>query len=124
MSRVGSRLRTLGPRVATLDTRTAKPPPKEADPELLTPEHRAWRAHVLARAGYRCEVIENGKRCERRAPEHRMVADHIIERADGGALYDPANGMCMCVPHNTAKGIGARAKRLAAPLRAALPHQE
>jgi hypothetical protein len=31
------------PALRTLDTRTARPPEKRADPELLTPEHRAWR---------------------------------------------------------------------------------
>ncbi|MGJ5000559.1 hypothetical protein ACQR10_04495 [Bradyrhizobium sp. HKCCYLRH2060] len=40
-----------------------------------------------------------------------MVADHIIERADRGALYDDANGQCLCVAHNTKKGIQARRAR-------------
>jgi 5-methylcytosine-specific restriction protein A len=40
-----------------------------------------------------------------------MVADHIRERADGGALYDPRNGQCLCVQHNTLKGAQARASR-------------
>jgi 5-methylcytosine-specific restriction protein A len=103
------RLKTLGSRIATLDTRRVKPPPKIADPELLTPEHRAWRSRILARAGYRCEWIENGRRCEKRAPEHRMIADHIVERADGG---DPqGEGQCLCVQHNTFKGLRARTAR-------------
>jgi len=25
-----------------------------------------------------------------------MIADHIIERADGGAVFDIENGMCLC----------------------------
>ena len=39
-----------------------------------------------------------------------MIADHIIERADAGALYDPTNGRCLCVAHNTLKGVGLRGK--------------
>lgn len=41
-----------------------------------------------------------------------MIADHIHERKDGGALLDPKNGQCLCVSHNTAKGIAARAARM------------
>lgn len=108
------RLTTLGPRVAILDTRSAKPPPKTADAELLTAEHKAWRLEVCRRANWQCEWIEDGRRCRRRFPEFRMVADHIIERADGGALYDPANGQCLCVAHNTAKGARARQQRFLA----------
>lgn len=87
-------------------------PPKRADKELLTPEHKAWRLIVCRRAGWRCEWVESGQRCNKSAAlGDRMVADHIIEREDGGALYDPANGQCLCVQHNTKKGIDARAAR-------------
>lgn len=109
-------MKMLGPRVAVLDTRTAKPAPKRADPELLTPEHQAWRRQVLKRAGYRCQWVENGKRCEKRAPEHRLIADHVVERKDGGARLDPRNGQCLCGAHNTLKGARARARRMGASL--------
>lgn len=115
MTRKPSRLATLKPRLSTADLRAVKPEPKRADAELLTPEHKAWRAAVLRRAGYRCEWVENGQRCERAAPEHRMIADHIVERADGGAWTDPANGQCLCTQHNTLKGVRARAARMARP---------
>jgi 5-methylcytosine-specific restriction enzyme A len=108
-----TRLRTLRPRVATLDTRTVKTSRKEADPELLTPEHRAWRDAVLRRAGHRCEWVERGQRCTKAAPAHRMFADHIVERRDGGALYDPANGRCLCGSHHTRVTAAARARRTA-----------
>jgi hypothetical protein len=106
-----AKLKTLGPSVRTMDTRTVKPLPKRADPELLTPEHRAWRAEVLRRAGYRCEQIERGKRCEVREPA-RLFADHVVERRDGGAPLDPANGRCLCGSHHTRKTAAARAARL------------
>ncbi|MGW9822456.1 hypothetical protein ACUXK4_005051 [Methylorubrum extorquens] len=35
-----SRLATQAPRLGTLDTRTARPAPKQADPDLLTPSTR------------------------------------------------------------------------------------
>jgi 5-methylcytosine-specific restriction protein A len=96
-------IRTLKPRIAVADLRAVKPPAKEADAELLTPQHRAFRAAVLKRAGYRCES------CGRSGC--RLFADHIIERADGGALHDLANGRCLCGSCHTRKTIEQRARR-------------
>jgi 5-methylcytosine-specific restriction enzyme A len=105
--------KTLTPLIRTLDIRTAQPAPKKADPELLTNEHREWRNQVCERAGWQCEWVEQGQRCTRsRADGHRMIADHITERKDGGAALDPKNGQCLCVPHNTLKGIRARDARM------------
>ena len=42
-----ARIATLWPRLGTLDTRTARPAPKTADPELRMPEHKAWRQEVM-----------------------------------------------------------------------------
>ena len=104
-------MRTLagGPRV--LDTRTAKPPPKRADADLLTASHQAWRMAVLRRAGYQCEAIERGQRCPKRAPAHRLFADHIIERQDGGELLSLSNGQALCSSHHVRKTNEHRAKR-------------
>lgn len=103
-------LKGLPSRVAKFDARRVKPRPKQADPELLTSQHRAWRKLVIDRAGGRCEWIENGTRCN---SDRNVVADHVIERADGGAPYDLANGQCLCTRHNTIKGILARQARMA-----------
>lgn len=111
------RIKSLGSGLASLDTRCAKPPLKEADAELLTAEHRAFRSAVLKRAGWRCEVVENGVRCPNRHPRFKLYADHIKERQDGGDLFDPENGLCRCASHHTIKTNEERAKRLAAPLR-------
>lgn len=106
------RVRAFDAPVASFDLRRVTPPAKVADPELLTDAHRQWRKLVCSRAGWRCEWIENGRRCEQsRAHGDRMVADHIVERADGGDPLDPANGQCLCVRHNTLKGVRARAAR-------------
>ncbi len=104
-------LRNIRPRLPVLDLRTAHPAPKTADRELLTGVHRAWRHAVLSRAGHRCEWVEHGVRCERAAPTHRLFADHIIERKDGGAV-DGA-GMCMCAIHHGLKTFRERARRMA-----------
>lgn len=105
-------VRTIRPSIATVDMRSARPIEKRADPELLTPEHRAWRAEVLRRAGYQCEAVENGRRCRVAAPA-RLFADHKKERKDGGAPLDPANGACMCGRHHSLKTAAERAKRMA-----------
>lgn len=107
------KLRTVNLGLRTIDARTIKVADKRADPELLTAEHKAWRQAVLTRAGYRCEAIENGRRCPKAAPQHRMFADHIVERRDGGALLDPANGRCLCGSHHTTKTAAVRARRFA-----------
>lgn len=104
------RLASLKPRLAAADMRRVLPPPKVADPELQTPEHRAWRAEVIARADGRCQWPAG---CTKAAPRHRMFADHIVERRDGGARYDPANGQCLCGQHHSLKTALERAKRQA-----------
>lgn len=106
------RLRALMSRVASAPSRL-KAAPKEADSDYLTAEHRAWAAGVIGRAAGRCQWPG----CTKAAPEHRMVADHIHEMKDGGAKLDPSNGQCLCVAHNTLKGVRARASRHAKPVR-------
>jgi hypothetical protein len=109
-----SKIKTMAAGLRAIDTRTVMPPPKRADPELLTARHKAWRDEVLRRAGFRCQMVERGKRCEKAAPKHRMFADHIVERRDGGAPFDPSNGQCLCGSHHTKKTVAVRAARLAA----------
>lgn len=105
-------MKMMGPRFGVLDIRSAKPAPKRADAELLTPEARAWAKRICARAGWQCEWIDQGQRCQAsRERGDAVVADHHIERADGGALLDEDNGRCLCVRHNTLKGLAARAAR-------------
>jgi 5-methylcytosine-specific restriction enzyme A len=105
-------LRTIGRKLQPSRHHRLTVAPKTVDRELSTPEHKAWRLIVCRRAGWRCEWIEQGLRCPKSAANgDRMTADHIVERRDGGALHDPANGQCLCVAHNTAKGIAARAAR-------------
>ena len=102
-------VRSLKPSVQSLDMRIAAVPPKQSDAVYANALHRQWAAAVIERDGGRCQWA----RCEKAAPAHRMVADHIVEVRDGGARFDIANGQCMCVQHNTLKGVRARAARMA-----------
>lgn len=106
-----AKIKTLSSSLRVIDTRCIKPPPKQADKELSSPEYRAWAAEVKRRAGNQCEWVEAGKRCHVGAPA-RLFADHIVERRDGGALLDPKNGQCLCGAHHTKKTMAARTARL------------
>ena len=106
------KLRTLAPLVRTLNTSTTKLSPRRIDPVYSTPEFQRWRAHVVARAGGQCEAIDNGYRCSKARPDHRVYADHIIELRDGGAPFDLNNGRCLCASHHELKTIAVRTKRL------------
>jgi hypothetical protein len=92
-----------------LDTRVAAQPAKQADAVYQNALHRQWSAAVIERDGGRCQWPG----CDKAAPMHRVVADHIIEVKDGGARFDIANGQCLCVQHNTLKGARSRASRMA-----------
>jgi len=85
---------------------------KQVKPYYLSTEHRQWRAMVMQRAHHRCQAVDDGRRCTRSAPQHRMFADHVIEVADGGPMLDVANGACLCGMHHTLKTAAARRMRL------------
>ena len=110
-----ARIKVLAPLVPSGDGRTVKPELKQADPFYHSAGHEAFRNAVLSRAGFRCEWVENGERCDKAAPRHRLYADHIKERRDGGDPFDPKNGMCLSGSHHTIKTQRERARRLAAP---------
>jgi hypothetical protein len=108
-----TRLRSLRPILRTTETRTIPPPPKIKDPVYDTPQFRVWRAHVVQRAGARCEALDAyGLRCTRAYPEYRMYADHVKELRDGGSLLDLNNGQCLCRSHHEYKTIKERIRRL------------
>ena len=105
-------LKMMGPRIATLDTRRVKSPPKTADPFYLTPEWRALVRALIKARGRRCE--ECGRTHDAEGHPVRIFGDHVVEVRDGGALLDPANIKLLdgrCHGKKTAK---ARAKRAAA----------
>jgi len=97
------RIPTLKPRIPTADTRMAPPPPKTADAELGTRDWKAMRERVIREANGRCQIAG----CTRPA----RYADHIVERRDGGAVFDRANLQAICPHHHTQKTNAERAKR-------------
>ena len=102
------RLTMLKPRVSTLDTSLAPPPPKETESHYGTPEHKAWARGVGERAGWRCQDTEHkGPRLVCKG-----VADHVKERRDRPDLQlDPANGLYRCWPCHSRKTHAERALR-------------
>ena len=98
-----SRLPVARPRLGMLDPRTARAMPKQAAAHYLTPEHKAWRSAVVARAGGCCQA------CGRSGV--RLYADHVVELRDGGAPLDPSNGQALCGACHTRKTAAARAVR-------------
>lgn len=97
-------------KVPTSDFRRVKPPPKVAEPIYHTAEYAAWRAEVIRRANGRCQ----DPTCRSRHwPGQRLFADHVVELRDGGAPFDPANGMALCGSAHTRKTAEARARRMA-----------
>lgn len=105
-SRQRAKLTMLPPRVAALDLRTAKPPPKTAAPIYTSAEWRGLMASVIAARGRRCEA------CGRTGT--RIYGDHICELKDGGAPFDPRNVRLLCGSCHTGKTNRARAARTAA----------
>ena len=107
------RLKTLGSRLATLDTRAAPPAVKRAEPFYLSPGWRALMARLIRERGRRCQDA----RCK--TPHRtgiRVFGDHIEELKDCGDALDETNILLRCGSCHTRKTNEQRAKRLAAPL--------
>ena len=96
-------LQNLKSRVAGLPPRVA-PAPKVADRFYESREWRALAAQMKRKAGYVCARPGCGS-------SHRLIADHIVERKDGGADLDPLNIEVLCAEHHAQKTAAARSRR-------------
>lgn len=97
------RLQGLKPRLGGLAMKLP-PAPKLAEPFY---QSKAWRS-LVARI-----KRQRGNRCERPGcgSTERVIADHIVERKDGGADLDETNIELLCAAHHNAKTAAARARR-------------
>jgi hypothetical protein len=87
------------------------PAANRADPYYLTPEHRAWREAVIARAGGVCEWPGCGRR------EARIC--WAITRSRSKTIPPRSstfgNGWCLCARHHSLKTARARSDRFDGP---------
>lgn len=105
------RVPMLGTKTVVLDTRSAKPADKTANPFYLTPAWRTLVARIIRERGAKCEDPD----C--RFPNRtgiRLFGDHVIELGDGGTPLDKANIMLRCGSCHTRKTNAERAKRMRA----------
>ena len=103
-----AKLSIIGARVGTINHRRVAVLERSTAPIYQTAEYKEWREEVISRAQGYCQDPQ----CERpnRKPR-RLFADHIVEIQDGGARFDPANGMARCGGCHTRKTARERAKR-------------
>jgi 5-methylcytosine-specific restriction endonuclease McrA len=70
------------------------PPSRSAtDPYYHSLAHQAFRTAVLRRDGFRCTALDCST--TNQGAGGRLIADHIIARADGGPDV-PENGRTLC----------------------------
>ncbi len=98
-------MKTIGGSLSRMAPPRLTVPPKRADPYYNSPEHKAWAAAVIARAGGMCQ----GEGCGRTGV--RLYADHIVELRDGGDRLDLANGQALCGRCHSGKTARRRAER-------------
>lgn len=77
------------------------------DPRLTEPGYRRLRLLVLERDRGECQI--KGPTCTHAA----TVVDHVIPRADGGDMYDPANLRAACQACNNRGGAEVANRRMA-----------
>lgn len=100
---MAGRLKIVGPKVRTVDTRRVAPPPKKADSFYLKAEWKSFIGALIAVRGRRCED------CGR--TDCRIFGDHIKELQDGGAPLDPTNVKLRCGSCHITKTAQVRKER-------------
>ncbi|GLK69192.1 HNH endonuclease signature motif containing protein [Hansschlegelia plantiphila] len=98
-------LKTIRPRIATIDTRRVKPAPKTGDPLYHSSPWRTLLKRIMAQRGRRCEACG--------ATGGVIYGDHVREVRDGGAELDARNVRLLCAPCHGKKTSAARARRAA-----------
>ena len=101
------KLKTLGRKLAP-STRAKVKVEKIADPFYSSPAWRALMAFLIKRRGRRCEDREHNSATPQTG---RIFGDHIVERKDGGAPFDPGNILLRCARCHGFKTSAERARR-------------
>jgi hypothetical protein len=103
-----ARLLMMAPRVARLDARKVRLAPRSDDSLYDSPRWRALTAQLKRERGERCEDPD----CKTPSgPWRRIVADHVREVRDGGALFDKRGIMLRCDACHNRKTAQERARR-------------
>ena len=87
------KLRGLVRRIAIMDSRPFRPPPKTVNPHYHSQEHKRWARAVIRAARGQCQGAAHDSARPRDGV--RLFADHVVELADGGAALDPRNGTAL-----------------------------
>lgn len=92
-----------------VDLKVVAPAPKFVDPFYQSSEWRAFVARLVRERGRVCE----DRACDgaTHAPGMRVFADHLVERKDGGADFDPDNVLLRCGASHSRKTAATRAAR-------------
>lgn len=102
------RLRQVPDRLGRAGSRVA-PAAKAVDRFYLSPEWRALAERLKRERGYICD--DPGHRGGRSAVPSDLIADHVVERRDGGADLDESNVRIICRACHNRKTAAARAGR-------------
>ena len=105
-----AKIPSIASRIVALETRAALPPLKTAEPIYASHEYAEWRRIVIGGAHGYCQD-PSCKYPNRHGI--RLFADHVIELKDGGAPFDPSNGLARCGSCHTIKTVAERKKRSA-----------
>lgn len=90
-----SKLRTLRSTVRPIDMRTTRPAKKVADNFYQSSAWRNLVSEIISERGQTCENCR--KSHEDDGSSVRLIADHIVERRDGGPDLDKKNIQLLCV---------------------------
>lgn len=97
------RLKAMPPLIGSMKAKVQFAP-KMAEPFYQSREWRQLVASIKRERGSRCEEAGCGS-------TNRVIADHIVERKDGGAELDRSNIMLRCAACHQRKTAVARRMR-------------
>lgn len=102
-------LKMIGQALPRLGARL-RPPPKLPDPFYQSPEWRAFSSAIKSQRGYRCEDAAC-KAPDLSERKWMLIADHDVERKDGGADFDPLNIKLRCQACHNRKTAAEKMRR-------------